>query len=83
VHAAKGLEFRAVQIVGLNEGSFPDFRSTLPEDIDEERRLCYVGATRAARLLRLSRPQSRKTRYGPRAQEGSRFLTEMGATSLQ
>jgi DNA helicase-2/ATP-dependent DNA helicase PcrA len=78
VHAAKGLEFKAVQIVGLNEGSFPDFRSSSAEEVEEERRLCYVAATRASRVLRLSRPKVRSTRYGPRAQEASRFIDEMG-----
>jgi DNA helicase-2/ATP-dependent DNA helicase PcrA len=78
VHAAKGLEFRAVQVVGLNEGSFPDFRSTTPEEVDEERRLCYVAATRSSRLLRLTRAKVRSTRYGPRQQEASRFIGEMG-----
>lgn len=78
VHAAKGLEFRAVQIVGLNEGSFPDFRSSTPEEVEEERRLCYVAATRSSRLLRLSRPRVRATRYGSRTQVASRFIGEMG-----
>ncbi len=79
VHAAKGLEFRAVVVVGLNEGSFPDFRSTgAPEEESSERRLAYVAVTRAARALLLTRPRSRVTRYGNvRLQTASQFLTEM------
>lgn len=78
VHAAKGLEFRVVGIIGLNEGSFPDFRNTGNESIESERRLMYVAVTRASRALWLSRPCARKTRYGARAQEPSRFILEMG-----
>lgn len=78
VHAAKGLEFRAVVVVGLNEGSFPDFRNTDQEAIESERRLMYVAITRASRLLFLSRPHQRQTRFGPRIQESSRFLSDMG-----
>jgi DNA helicase-2/ATP-dependent DNA helicase PcrA len=80
VHAAKGLEFRAVALVGFNEGSFPDFRNV--SSVDElagERRLAYVAMTRAARALFITRPRSRRTRYGNvRAQEPSRFLVELG-----
>jgi DNA helicase II / ATP-dependent DNA helicase PcrA len=80
VHAAKGLEFRAVAIVGLNEGSFPDFRNVhATDEVASERRLAYVGVTRAARGLLLTRPRSRTTRYGNvRTQDESRFLGEMG-----
>ena len=79
VHAAKGLEFRAVALVGLNDGSFPDFRSTeSPDALAGERRLAYVAATRAGRGLLLSRPRRRGTRFGPRIQEPSRFLADMG-----
>jgi len=78
VHAAKGLEFRAVAVVGLNEGSFPDFRNTSSdEDLASERRLAYVAATRASRALLLTRPRSRVTRSGSLGQRPSRFLKEM------
>jgi superfamily I DNA/RNA helicase len=78
VHAAKGLEFRAVAVVGLNEGSFPDFRNTdSEEDLASERRLAYVAATRASRALLLTRPRARATRFGSRSQQSSRFLREM------
>ena len=74
VHAAKGLEFRAVSVVGLNEGSFPDFRNAQGDALESEQRLAYVAVTRAARVLRLSRPMYRQTRYGPRLQDESRFI---------
>jgi ATP-dependent DNA helicase UvrD/PcrA len=78
VHAAKGLEFRAVAILGLNEGSFPDFRNSDGDALESEQRLAYVGVTRASRVLLLSRPLYRRTRYGQRAQEKSRFLEMIG-----
>jgi DNA helicase-2/ATP-dependent DNA helicase PcrA len=79
VHAAKGLEFRAVALVGMNDGSFPDFRNTGdPDELASERRLAYVAATRASRALLLTRPRARSTRYGARAQTPSRFLNEVG-----
>lgn len=80
VHAAKGLEFRVVAVVGFNQGSFPDFRNTATsEDLDGERRLAYVAMTRAARALLVTRPRHRRTRYGnDRLQEPSIFLAETG-----
>jgi DNA helicase-2/ATP-dependent DNA helicase PcrA len=82
VHAAKGLEFRAVTVVGFNEGSFPDFRNAQGDALESEQRLAYVAATRAARVLRFSRPSYRATRYGPRLQDESRFvaMAELVAT---
>ena len=77
-HASKGLEFRAVAVIGMNEGSFPDFRNDSDDALRSEQRLAYVAVTRAARLLRMSRPHVRATRYGSRAQVRSRFLTLMG-----
>jgi DNA helicase-2/ATP-dependent DNA helicase PcrA len=50
-HAAKGLEFDAVVLTGLNEGRIPDFRATTADEFDEARRLLYVGITRAKRYL--------------------------------
>ncbi len=79
IHAAKGLEFNAVALVGLNDGSLPDFRSRNNEaDYASEKRIAYVAVTRAARVLRLSRPRSRQTRYGPRTQDESPFVKDMG-----
>jgi DNA helicase II / ATP-dependent DNA helicase PcrA len=78
VHAAKGLEFRAVSVVALNEGSFPDFRNSGGDALNGERRLVYVAATRAARVLRFSRARLRSTRFGPRLQEESQFVALAG-----
>ena len=78
VHAAKGLEFHAVFITGLEEGLFPHEQSAAEENgLEEERRLMYVAITRARRRLYLSHAQSRmlhgQTRYGM----PSRFLDEL------
>ena len=79
VHTAKGLEFRAVVIVGMNQGSFPDFRSLEGHALIDERRNAYVAVTRAERRLHLSRPRTRKMPWGDsRAQQPSQFLQEMG-----
>ncbi len=83
LHAAKGLEFPVVFLVGLEDGTFPHQRSLdHPDDLEEERRLCYVGLTRARRRLYLTMAQERM-RYGgaPQRTLPSRFLAEVG-TSL-
>jgi len=80
IHAVKGLEFRAVFLVGMNEGTFPDYRSTDTRAIEDERRNAYVAVTRAGRYLQLSRPRSRVMPWGDvRSQAPSRFLGELGA----
>src|SRR5207302_10848821 len=80
LHAAKGLEFPLVFLCGLEEGLFPHSRTLLEmDDIEEERRLCYVGMTRAMDTLILSRAVYRR-RYGtdmPEASVPSRFLEEL------
>jgi len=80
LHAAKGLEFPLVFLCGLEEGLFPHSRTFLqPDDIEEERRLCYVGMTRAMNTLILTRAVYRR-RYGtdlPEASVPSRFLEEV------
>jgi DNA helicase-2/ATP-dependent DNA helicase PcrA len=80
LHAAKGLEFPLVFLAGMEEGLFPSSRTFLnPEQIEEERRLCYVGMTRAMDTLVLSRARYRR-RYGsdlPDASVPSRFLEEI------
>jgi DNA helicase II / ATP-dependent DNA helicase PcrA len=80
LHAAKGLEFPLVFLCGLEEGLFPHSRTFLhPDDIEEERRLCYVGMTRAMDTLILTRAAYRR-RYGtdmPEASVPSRFLEEV------
>jgi DNA helicase-2/ATP-dependent DNA helicase PcrA len=86
LHAAKGLEFPLVFLVGLEEGLFPHSRTLLaPDDIEEERRLCYVGMTRAMDTLVLTNARYRR-RYGtdmPEASIPSRFLEEMPPELLQ
>jgi DNA helicase-2/ATP-dependent DNA helicase PcrA len=75
---AKGMEFRAVAVIGLNDGLFPYYLSLGHEDeLNEERRSLYVAITRAARSLLLTRPLTRNTRYGVRRDEPSRFLGEL------
>ncbi len=80
LHAAKGLEFPLVFLCGLEEGLFPHSRTFLnPDDIEEERRLCYVGMTRAMDQLVITRAVYRR-RYGtdmPEASIPSRFLDEI------
>lgn len=81
IHAAKGLEFRAVALVGLNEGTLPDYRAKTDREIVDERRLCYVAVTRAARALLLTRPATRRLpNQRPRLQVVSRFVDELGLT---
>ena len=81
LHSAKGLEFDAVFLVGCVEGQLPHSRTTDPKvneaivtDIDEERRLFYVGITRARELLYLSRPERRTMRGRVTPRAPSRFL---------
>jgi len=80
LHSAKGLEFSLVFLGGMEEGLFPHSRTFLqPDDIEEERRLCYVGMTRAMDTLILTRAVYRR-RYGtdlPEASVPSRFLEEV------
>ncbi|HKW67582.1 MAG TPA: 3'-5' exonuclease, partial [Terriglobales bacterium] len=80
LHSAKGLEFPLVFLCGLEEGLFPHSRTLInPDDVEEERRLCYVGMTRAMNALILTRAQYRR-RYGtdlPEAAIPSRFLEEV------
>ena len=77
LHAAKGLEWPHVHLAGWAEGALPISYATTFESIDEERRLAYVGVTRAARTLALT--WSRSAGRGERAP--SRFLAEMGTTA--
>jgi DNA helicase II / ATP-dependent DNA helicase PcrA len=80
LHAAKGLEFPLVFLVGLEEGLFPHSRTfNDPDQLEEERRLCYVGMTRAMNTLVVTRARYRR-RWGtdsPEASIASRFLEEM------
>ena len=80
LHAAKGLEFPLVFLAGMEEGLFPHSRTfTDPIGLEEERRLCYVGMTRAMDTLVMTRARYRR-RYGndmPEASIPSRFLEEV------
>ena len=79
MHSAKGLEFPRVYLVGMEEGLLPHHRSVKTEGaaIDEERRLCYVGVTRARDRLTLSLALSRMKWGKPRPTIASRFLFEL------
>lgn len=80
LHAAKGLEFPVVFMVGMEDGLFPSSRALEegPRQLEEERRLCYVGMTRAREELHLSYTQSRY-QFGARSYSSpSRFLDDMG-----
>jgi len=86
LHSAKGLEFGLVFLIGLEEGLFPHSRAfNDPDQMEEERRLCYVGMTRAMDHLVLSNARYRR-RYGtdmPDATVPSRFLEEVPAPLLE
>jgi ATP-dependent DNA helicase UvrD/PcrA len=77
LHNAKGLEFRAVYLLGMEEGIFPHARSIEEQGIEEERRLCYVGMTRAKEKLTLTHASARSL-WGSRGYNlPSRFLDEL------
>ena len=77
LHNAKGLEFRAVFMIGMEEGVFPHSRSIEEQGVEEERRLCYVGMTRAMERLTLTHTLARSL-YGRRDYNlASRFLDEL------
>jgi DNA helicase-2/ATP-dependent DNA helicase PcrA len=86
LHAAKGLEFPLVFLAGMEEGLFPHSRTlSSPEELEEERRLCYVGMTRAMNTLILTRAHYRR-RYGNDAPElsiPSRFLEEIPSQLME
>jgi DNA helicase-2/ATP-dependent DNA helicase PcrA len=78
LHSAKGLEFRVVFLVGMEEGVFPSFRSiSESNELEEERRLCYVGITRAREKLYMLRTNSRTLFGSTTYNRCSRFISEI------
>jgi DNA helicase-2/ATP-dependent DNA helicase PcrA len=77
LHAAKGLEFSVVFLAGMEEELFPHATSLADGDVEEERRLCYVGMTRARHRLLMSAARSRRINGRERWQEPSRFISEI------
>lgn len=84
LHSAKGLEFPLVFIAGVEEGLFPHQMSLQePSDLEEERRLCYVGMTRAMRKLFLTYAETRRVHGTETYHRPSRFIQEIPAELLQ
>ncbi|CCF25300.1 DNA helicase PcrA [Leuconostoc citreum] len=84
LHAAKGLEFPVVFLIGLEEGIFPLSRAMMDEDLlEEERRLAYVGITRAMKKLFLTNAFSRLLYGRTQANEPSRFIAEISPELLE
>lgn len=77
IHTGKGTEYPIVFLMGLEEGTLPDYRSDTEQKIEEERRNCYVAVTRTMEHLYLSWCASRTNQYGTWEKEPSRFLIEM------
>lgn len=82
LHAAKGLEFGHVFMVGVEEGVLPHQRSETPEQIEEERRLMYVGITRAQRSLQISYCNKRRQGKEWKSCEASRFIQELPSEDM-
>ena len=85
LHSAKGLEFPHVYLAGLEDGLFPSYMTVTsdnPEELEEERRLCYVGITRAMKQLTLTCARRRMVRGETQYNKMSRFLKEIPADLL-
>ena len=84
IHGSKGLEFKAVIVIGCNQGTLPHFKSIEDGDIQEERRLFYVAMTRAKELLFLTRSKTQRMRNGGvLPQSRSAFLAEINSEYLR
>lgn len=83
LHASKGLEYPYVFLVGCEEGVFPHADSVQEDNIDEERRLMYVGITRARQMLTLTHCHKRKRAGSWEFHEPSRFIEEMPAEDIR
>jgi DNA helicase-2/ATP-dependent DNA helicase PcrA len=77
IHAGKGTEYPIVFLMGLEQGTLPDYRSKDDQKMEEERRNCYVAVTRTMEHLYLSWCESRTNQRGTWQKEPSQFLTEM------
>ncbi|MBR3881994.1 MAG: DNA helicase PcrA [Clostridia bacterium] len=83
LHSAKGLEFPVVFLVGMEEGIFPGYKSIgEPQELEEERRICYVGITRAKQMLYLTCAKQRTIFGSTSCNAVSRFLKEIPASML-
>ena len=83
LHNAKGLEFRAVYLIGMEEGIFPHSRSIEEQGVEEERRLAYVGMTRAMEKLTLTHASSRALWGSRNYNLVSRFVDEIGEKGVE
>ncbi|MUN40497.1 DNA helicase PcrA [Actinomadura sp. NEAU-AAG5] len=84
LHTAKGLEFPVVFLTGMEDGVFPHLRAmSNPKELEEERRLAYVGITRARQRLYLSRAAMRSSWGAPQVNPASRFLGEVPNTLVE
>ncbi|HEY5295315.1 MAG TPA: UvrD-helicase domain-containing protein [Gaiellaceae bacterium] len=83
LHNAKGLEFRAVFMIGVEEGIFPHSRSIEENSLEEERRLCYVGMTRAKERLTMTHAMRRNLYGRSDANLPSRFLDELPESGVE
>ncbi|HZO33669.1 MAG TPA: UvrD-helicase domain-containing protein [Gaiellaceae bacterium] len=83
LHNAKGLEYRAMFMIGLEEGVFPHVRSLEENSLEEERRLCYVGMTRAKERLTLTHAMRRNLFGRSEANLPSRFLDELPTLGVE
>lgn len=83
LHSAKGLEFPVVFMVGMEEGLFPTSRAIAEDDLEEERRLCYVGITRAERELHLTHALQRFQFGRVSCNPISRFIDEIPETLFE
>ncbi|WP_166432591.1 ATP-dependent helicase [Lacrimispora amygdalina] len=83
LHSAKGLEFKKVYIVGMEEGLFPSINSIIENNVEEERRLCYVGITRAIDELIITSASERMINGRIQKTKPSRFINEMPDKYIQ
>ena len=84
IHSAKGLEFTVVFLIGMEEGIFPHANSLLEDNgLEEERRLCYVGITRAKEILYLTNSKRRMLFGNPMRNQPSRFIDEIKSDYIE